>query len=131
MTRLSGTFEIAGWDETTLHESEGGAKTTRAVVQQGFTGDVEGKGEVQWLMCYRPDGTARFVGMQRIEGVIGEQRGAFVAETAGDFDGGKARGEWTIVTGSGEGGLAGIEGSGGFEAPHGSTADFTLEYTIT
>lgn len=131
MTSLSGTFEIAAWDEATLHESEAGAKLTRASVKQGFTGDIDGKGEVEWLMCYRPDGTAHFVGLQRVEGVFGEKQGAFVAETTGEFDGGTATGSWTVVAGSGEGGLAGIEGTGRFEAPHGSTAEFRLDYTIT
>jgi hypothetical protein len=130
MTEARGTFEIRRWDETTLHESDG-VKVTRAVVEQGFTGDVDGRGEVEWLMCHRPDGTARFVGMQRVEGVFGEKQGGFVAETVGEFDGTRVTGEWTIVRGSGEGGLTGIEGTGRFEAPHGSTATYRLELGIT
>ncbi len=130
MERLSGTFEIAAWEEVTLHQSDGGTKLTRASVKQGFTGDLDGTGEVEWLMAYRADGTARFVGMQRVEGIVGEKVGAFVAETTGEFDGSTAVGEWAVVAGSGERGLAGIEGTGRFEAPHGSTATFTLDYSI-
>ena len=54
----TGSFEIKGWDEKTYTEIEGGRKLTRASVAQAFTGDLVGEGAVEWLMCYRADGTA-------------------------------------------------------------------------
>ncbi len=126
----SGEFEIASWDEDTYRELEGEAKLTRASVTQTFTGDLSGSGEVQWLMCYGPDGTARFVGLQRIEGTIDGRSGSFVVESLGNFDGAKAAGPWSILPGSGAGGLAGIRGEGGFEAPLGSKASYTLDYSF-
>lgn len=130
MMHLTGTFEISAWEETTLHESEEGSKLTRATVRQTFTGDVDGTGEVEWSMFYRSDGTARFVGLQRVEGMFGEQPGSLVAETSGEFDGSTASGTWTIVAGSGERGVTGIEGTGTFSAPRGSTARYSLDGTI-
>ena len=67
-TRATGTFKIEGWDEQAYSESDDGAKLTRAAVKQAFSGDIEGEGAVEWLMCYRPDQTADFVGLQRIVG---------------------------------------------------------------
>jgi hypothetical protein len=128
MTRATGTFQVQGWDENPYDTSEDGSKLTRAEVTQGFQGDIEGDGAVQWLMAYRPDGTAHFVGLQRITGTIGERRGAFLVETTGEFDGTVAKGEWTIIEGSGTEGLAGISGRGRFGAPHGSEAEYELDY---
>jgi uncharacterized protein DUF3224 len=128
MANATGTFEITSWDEDTYHEVEGEVTLTRASGAQRFTGDIEGEGSVQWLMCYSADGAARFVGMQRIEGSIGERTGSFVVEAAGDHDGRQSKGAWTVIAGSGAGGLSGISGEGTFEAPGGPEASFSLQY---
>src|SRR6266498_3921468 len=54
---LKGEFELKSWDEKAFVEGNG-EKLTHASVTQHFTGDVKGDGSVEWLMCYRPDGTA-------------------------------------------------------------------------
>ncbi len=124
----TGTFEIASWDEKTIAELGPGAKLTEAKVTQKFTGDLSGDGSVVWVMCYVSEKSARFVGMQRVTGSLGDRSGGFVMETTGEFDGTVARGRWSIVPGSGTGGLAGIAGDGGFEAPHGPKATYQIEY---
>jgi hypothetical protein len=130
MAVARGSFEITSWDEQTYEELDGGAKLTRASVTQRFEGDVEGEGAVQWLMAYRPDGTARYVGLQRITGSIGGRRGSVVLETAGEFDGDEARSTWSVVPGSGTGQLEGLNGSGTGRAPHGSRSSFELDYAF-
>ena len=81
-------------------------------------------------MCYRPDDTADFVGLQRVDGRLGERSGSFVMRTAGTFDGKEARGELTVVPGSGTGELGDLNGSGEFRAPLGSAASVTLDYEV-
>src|SRR3954471_13547277 len=130
MTTAKGQFELASWTEETYQELDNGGKLTRASVTQQFSGDVTGAGAVEWLMCYQPDGTARFVGWQHVDGAVGDTAGAFVLETTGAFNDGKAVGRWTVVPGSGTGGLTGLTGSGHFEAPHGPTAEFRLDYEL-
>jgi hypothetical protein len=130
MTMAKGTFTVTSWDEETYHMLERGAKLTRASVTQTFNGDVRGEGAVVWLMCYHPGGTARFVGLQHVAGSKGERNGGFVLETVGDFDGGEARGNWTVVSGSGTGELAGLRGEGHFRAPRGPEASFELDYVM-
>jgi Protein of unknown function (DUF3224) len=130
MVKATGSFELASWDEETYEDLEDGGKLTRASVTQSFTGDIEGDGAVQWLMAYRPDGTAHFVGLQRVRGAIGDRKGAFVLETIGDFDGKLATWRATVVPGSASGDLQGLTGSGDFGAPHGPKATFELEYTF-
>jgi Protein of unknown function (DUF3224) len=128
-TRATGTFKIEGWDEETYNETEDGGKLTRASVKQTFSGDIKGDGAVEWLMCYRPDETADFVGLQRITGQIGDRAGSVVLlQTAGTFDGKQAKGVLSVVPGSGTGDLRGLRGKGRFSAPLGSTASVTLDY---
>lgn len=127
-TRATGTFKVESWDEHTYGEIDSGGKLTRASVTQAFSGDIEGDGAVEWLMCYRPDDTADFVGLQRVTGQIGDRSGSVVLQTAGTFDGKEAKGEWSVVPGSGTGELGGLRGKGAFSAPLGSQATTTLEY---
>jgi Protein of unknown function (DUF3224) len=124
----SGTFKVEQWEEDSYAETGDGGKLTRANVRQSFSGDIEGDGAVQWLMAYRGDETARFVGLQHVSGRLGGRSGDFLLETFGTFDGKKAEGEWHVVSGSGTGELRGLRGSGGFSAPHGPEASVTLDY---
>ena len=129
MNQATGEFNLTGWDEQPYDEYPTG-KLTRASVTQAFSGDVEGMGKVEWLMCYRADGTADFVGMQEIHGSLAARQGVFVLTTVGTFDGRLARGTWTIVSGSGRGDLTGIQGEGEFKATHGPTAEFKISYEL-
>jgi len=127
-THAQAKFEVQSWDESTYEELDGDAKLTRASVGQGFTGDLEGDGSVEWLMCYREDKTADFVGLQRFVGRLGGRSGSFVMQTQGRFDGTEAKGSLDVVERSGTEELAGITGTGAFAAPLGSTASVELDY---
>jgi hypothetical protein len=126
--RVTGRFNIDEWNESPYSEQDDGAKLSEASVKQTFSGDIEGQGSVKWLMCYRPDQTAEFVGLQRIDGRVGGRSGSFVLlQTDGSFDGKVARGQLSVVPGSGTGDLDGLRGQGEFNAPHGGQASLTLE----
>lgn len=124
----SGTFEIQDWDEKTYQQLDGGGKLTEAKVTQKFTGDIEGEGKVIWLMAYPDPKTATFVGIQRVVGSIGSKKGSFLIQTIGTFDGKTAQGDWSLIEGSGTDELTGISGEGTFGAPHGSTAEYQIDY---
>jgi hypothetical protein len=128
--KAAGTFELKSWQEETYEQLPGGVKLTRAEVSQSFDGDITGKGTVQWLMVYRPDGTAHFVGLQRIDGQVGDRRGTIVLETSGDFDGQLARWGAEIVPGAATGDLEGITGRGRFGAPQGPRATFEFDFRL-
>ena len=126
--RLTGIFKIEGWDESAYSEEDDGRKLTQASVKQSFSGDIEGEGSVEWLMCYRSDQTAEFVGLQRIDGRLGGRSGSFVLlQTDGSFDGTEAKGQLSVVPGSGTGELSGLRGQGQFSAPRASEASMTLD----
>jgi hypothetical protein len=81
-------------------------------------------------MCYRPDGTADFVGLQHIDAIVDGRDGAVVVRSFGEFDGRKAVGEWSVIDGSATGELNGVTGSGHFDAPMGGTPTFELELAV-
>jgi hypothetical protein len=130
VTMATGTFEITSMGEDTYLELEGDAKLTRAYGTQRFTGDIEGQGSVEWLMCYLPGGGARFLGLQRIAGSIGDRQGSCVIEAVGNFDGSQSSGTWRVIEGSSSGELSGLRGEGSFQAASGPTASYTLEYEL-
>jgi hypothetical protein len=123
------TFKVEFWDENKTVEAERGA-ISLAKVEQSLTGDIEGEGLAQWLMAYRADQTADFVGLQRISGKVGDREGSFVLTSNGTFDGKVAAGDMVVVEGSGDNELAGISGTGSFSAPLGSEATVELDYEI-
>ena len=126
----TGTFKIESWEEETYSEIGDGRKLTQASVTQAFSGDIEGEGAVEWLMCYRPDETADFVGLQRVSGQVGDRAGTFVLQMAGTFDGKVAQADWSVVPGSGTEDLDGLSGKGEFSAPLGGEPSVTLEYEV-
>ncbi len=130
MPNAKGTFDITSWSEDAYHEASGEPKLTNASGDQRFSGDIDGEGSVAWLMCYRPAGGARFVGMQRIAGSIGGRSGTFVMQSVGEHDGQSSKGDWTVVAGSGTGDLAKIGGTGSFDAPGGPRVTYELDYDI-
>jgi hypothetical protein len=125
----SATFKVDSWNEEKTTEAERGA-ISLARVEQSLSGEIEGSGLAQWLMCYRADQTADFVGLQRVEGSVGERSGSFVLTSNGTFDGKVAAGDMRVVDGSGTGELEGITGSGSFSAPLGSEATVELDYSV-
>jgi hypothetical protein len=129
MATATGTFEVTSASEDAYQESEGEPRLTRAHGAQRFTGDIEGEGSVEWLVCYLSDGAARFVGLQRIEGSIGGRTGSFLVDATADHDGKQSKGDWTIIAGSGTGELSAIVGTGAFEASR-EGASYSLGYQL-
>ena len=129
MAEARGEFNVTDWKEETYAELESG-KLTQAKVTADFSGDIAGSGRVEWLMCYRGDGTADYVGFQDIDATLDGRSGGFVVTSTGTFDGKVAEGPWTIVDGSGRGELAGISGTGHFSAPLGGGAKYRLTYEV-
>ena len=130
MPTATGSFQVLSGDEAGYEDREGGARLAHAWGDQTFSGDITGDGNVHWLISYAADKSARLVGLQRITGAIGGRRGSVVIETIADHTGKASHGSWSIVGGSGTGDLAGITGSGSFDAPGGPKATYELEYEL-
>ncbi len=126
----SAEFTVESWDEQPVREGPDGRKLTHAVVGQSVTGDLTGTGLAHWLMAYRSDGTADYLGLQHVEATIGDLTGTFVCASRGTFDGQAASGTLEVLAGSGTDDLEGISGNGTFSAGHGQAAAVELDYAI-
>ena len=71
-THITGKFKYTTWNEDAYEELESGRQLTRASVAQEISGDLEGEGSAEWLMCHRPDKTAMFTGLQRLNVLLVE-----------------------------------------------------------
>jgi hypothetical protein len=127
--KATGQFKITGGHEETYAERNPG-RLTRSGGAQEFSGDIEGTGRIEWLMCYRGDRSAEFVGMQQIEGTLDGRTGEFVLTSTGAHDGVRSKGTWTVVSGCGKGDLSGIRGNGTWLAGPGPQATFELSYAF-
>jgi hypothetical protein len=114
MTHGQATFSMKSWDEKTWdgkpwNEVEG-RKFTRAQVTRAYQGDLEGEGTVEFLMFYREDGTASYLGLEEVVGKLGGKSGSFAVQHTGSYAEGTATASSVIVPGSGTGELAGLTG---------------------
>jgi hypothetical protein len=123
-------FAITKWDEKPYSEGVDLPKLTRASVTKTLTGDIEGEGHVEYLMMYRSDGSAMFVGLERIDGRIGDKTGSFVLQRTGAFEGGLAKETYSVVPGSATGDLRGLVGEGSSSVGHGMEHPFVLSYEL-
>jgi Protein of unknown function (DUF3224) len=128
MKTASARFAIKTWDEKPYSEGQGLPKLTRATVTKTFSGDLEGEGQVEYLMMYRDDGSAAFVGLERVAGRLGGRTGSFVLLRTGVFEGGQAKESYSVVPGSATGELHGLRGEGTSAVGHGLEHPFTLDY---
>ena len=123
-------FAIKSWDEKPYSEESGSPKLTRASVTKTYTGDITGTAEVEYLMMYRSDGSATFVGLERIVGRIAGKAGSFVLQRTGVFEGGQAKESYSVVPGSATGELHGLLGEGRSAVGHGMEHPLTLDYEL-
>ena len=124
-------FVIQSWDENPWADGLEPPKLTRAAVAKTYTGDIEGEGRVEYLMLYREDGSAAFVGLERVDGKVAGRAGSFVLRRTGVFEGGQAKESYSVVPGSGTGELAGLVGEGSSAVGHGMEHPFALDYELT
>jgi hypothetical protein len=123
-------FAITSWDEKAYSEGGQLPKLTRASVIKNYTGDIEGEGQVEYLMMYRGDGTAVCIGLERVVGRIGGRAGSFVLQRTGVFEGGLAKEAYSVVPGSATDELTGLRGEGNSAVGHAKDYPFTLDYEL-
>ena len=124
----SARFAIKSWDEKPYSEDQGLPKLTRASITKTYSGDVAGEAQVEYLMMYRTDGTATFVGLERVVGRLADRAGSFVLQRTGMFEGGQAKESYSVIPGSATGELEGLLGDGTSALGHGMEHPFTLNY---
>ncbi len=127
-THAKATFALNAWDEKPYNEMNGLPKLTRASVTKSYQGDIKGEGKLESLMMYRDDGSASFLGLERVVGSVSGRSGSFVLQHSGTFKGGVATVTLLVVPGSGTGDLRGLQGNGEFAVGHQQPYSMTLDY---
>jgi len=126
--RASAVITVHKYEPTAYDEPAEGPALTRIHVEESFAGDISGTGVVEFLQAARPDGSASFVGIERVTGEIGGRAGTFLLQDAGTVRDNVVSGDWFVIPGSGTGQLAGLRGEGGFRANLGEGAQVHLDY---
>ncbi|MEZ0091952.1 DUF3224 domain-containing protein [Streptacidiphilus sp. EB129] len=126
--RANAVISVNKYEPVAYDEPAEGPTLTRIHVEESFSGDIEGEGVVEFLQASRADGSAGFVGIERVSGTLGGRKGTFLLQDAGTLEGSVVTGDWFVVPGSGTGQLAGLRGTGGFRANLGEGAQVHLDY---
>lgn len=127
-SRATAVISVSKYEPTAYDEPADGPVLTRIHVEELFAGDIAGEGVVEFLQAGRADGSASFVGIERVTGTVAGRSGTFLLQDAGTVQGKTVSGEWFVIPGSGTGGLAGLRGEGGFHANLGEGAQVRLDY---
>ncbi len=128
--RASGHIEVRTYEPKPFDEQPDAPSLVEIQVAETFTGDIQGDGKVRFIQAARADGSASFVGIERVRGSIHGKQGSFLLQDSGTVAGNEVKGEWFVVPGSGTGELRGLPGKGGFTAQLGQHASIWLDYSL-
>ena len=126
--RASAVITVRTYVPAAYDEPAGGPALSRIHVEESFSGDISGDGLVEFLQAALPNGSASFVGIERVTGSLAGRDGTFLLQDAGTVADNIVTGDWFVVPGSGTGQLAGLRGEGGFRANLGEGAQVHLDY---
>ena len=129
MPIAKGTIQHNNWDEKPYHEAPP-QKSTTAIVDIVFDGDLAGTGLSRALMQYPDAETCHYAGYILVTGTLGGKAGTFILYELGLWSAGVARSTWQVVENSGTGALKGITGTGSYSATHDKTVHYELNYSL-
>ena len=120
-----GTFEI------TMKPLAGNEKSVGSMsIDKVFQGDLQGTSAGQMLAVRTPvAGSAGYVAMERVTGVLAGHQGSFVLQHSGTMAGGSATAVITVVPDSGEDGLTGLRGEMTISQA-GGVHNYELDYAL-
>ncbi|MET8622181.1 DUF3224 domain-containing protein [Kitasatospora sp. NPDC004669] len=127
-TRANAVITVAKYEPTVYDRPAEGPTLTRIHVEESFAGDITADGVVEFLQSAGSDGSASFVGIERVSGSLAGRTGTFLLQDQGTVEGDLVKGDWFVVPGSGTGELTGLHGTGGFQANLGEGAQVWLDY---
>ena len=134
--KAKGIYTVKKWEESTYQQMTPEKKMTKASVEYGFTGEIDGKGLVEYLMFYSHsdpkdphNSSASYVGLIYFDGTVSGKSGSFVLEDKGMFEAGSAKSTLRIAKDSGTGQLKNIHGTGMYVADQ-KGCQIELEYNF-
>jgi hypothetical protein len=127
-THATGRIDVKTYEPQSYEEADDGPNLVEIHVSESFSGDIDGEGVARFLQAVRKDGSASFVGIERVTGSLSGRTGSFLLQDAGTLEGNTVKGDWFVIPGSGTRNLSGLRGEGGFTAELGQHASITLDY---
>lgn len=128
-TQATGTFTIEDWQEEPYDERDS-VKLARTRVTKTFQGQIAGQSMAELLMAYAPEGSAAYVGFERIVGRVHDRAGSFVLHHSATSSHGAQSASWTVVPDSGTGDLRGLRGEAHIAVGPDGGHTFTLNYEL-
>lgn len=127
--RATGSFTVTMTPET-AHDSDGLSRA-RLLVEKVFSGALQGRSSGTMLSGTTPEkGSAAYVLIERVEGVLDGRGGSFALAHLGLMDRGAPSLRIAIIPGSGTGSLSGIRGEMTLDVG-GGRHDYALTYNIS
>lgn len=129
MKHASGTFEVNLTPRQPDEEIENPAVNRMSIVKH-FQGDLEAE-SVGQMLSFRTEveGSAGYVAMERVTGMLNDRNGSFVLQHNGIMDHGESQLSVTVVPDSGTGELVGLEGTMTIKIENGKHF-YEFEYTL-
>jgi hypothetical protein len=107
---VKGTFELTMTPEPAYDDADG-VSLARARFEKRYAGPLEATSQMNMIGVRTPvDGSAGYVGVERVVGTLEGKRGAFVLQHSGIMTRGQRSLSVTIVPDSGTGELKGVAG---------------------
>ncbi len=111
-TQATGTFTIDTW-ESEPYDEQDGVQLARTRVTKTFHGEIVGQSTAELLMASAQEGSAAYVGFERIVGRVHDHSGSFVLHHSATTSHGAQSASWSVVPDSGTGDLRRFARSGG------------------
>lgn len=127
-TRADATTTVRVYEQVAYDEPTEGPTMSRIHLGELFSGDIEACGITEFLQATHTDGSASFVGIERVNGALGGRRGTFLIQSTGSLSGSEVSAEWRVIPGSGTGDLAGLRGTGSLRSKLGEGGTLRLDY---
>jgi hypothetical protein len=127
--QATSTFVIDTWEAQPYDEREG-ATLTRTHVAKTFQGEIEGQSTAELLMAMAGEGSAAYVGFERIVGRVNGREGSFVLHHSAMSAYGAQSASWTVVPDSGTGALQGLRGEARIVNEPDGGHTFVLNYEL-
>ncbi|MFI5865129.1 DUF3224 domain-containing protein [Streptomyces sp. NPDC051546] len=132
-TSTANGFTFKDWEEHPVTPEGVFPRLARATVTNAFTGALTAPATTcAYTVAYTGETTGSFTGMELVTGTVDGREGSFVLEERGTFGATGTRCRFTVVPGSGTGGLTGLGGSGSFAHHYGDTSvEYAFDYAFT
>ena len=125
----TGRFDLTRWDEEVYDDTDG-VKLQTVSLAKTFEGGICGTSTARLLQAFSPDGSAAYVGIERVVAEVDGRKGTFVLRhsAVGSAAGGSMSVD--VVPGSGTGDLEGLSGTFTIERSPEGEHTYAFDYDL-